>query len=124
MVRGIANSKIGFGDLILLLRYFFKLKVSTHPIILWHLLEDDVLRFNELRKKIPNVTQKMLTRQLRELEEDQLILRKVYAVVPPKVEYRLSTLGTSLAPILVALKQWGDKNIGLFGKPIMPLESE
>jgi len=91
---------------------------------LWHLLEDDVLRFNELRKKIPNVTQKMLTRQLRELEEDQLILRKVYAVVPPKVEYRLSTLGTSLAPILVALKQWGDKNIGLFGKPIMPLESE
>ncbi|MFP8818556.1 winged helix-turn-helix transcriptional regulator [Acinetobacter johnsonii] len=93
-------------------------------IILWHLLEDDVLRFNELRKKIPNVTQKMLTRQLRELEEDQLILRKVYAVVPPKVEYRLSTLGTSLAPILVALKQWGEKNIGLFGKPIMPLESE
>ncbi|MEQ1292193.1 helix-turn-helix domain-containing protein [Acinetobacter johnsonii] len=93
-------------------------------IILWHLLEDDVLRFNELRKKIPNVTQKMLTRQFRELEEDQLILRKVYAVVPPKVEYRLSTLGTSLAPILVALKQWGDKNIGLFGKPIMPLESE
>lgn len=91
---------------------------------MWHLLEDDVLRFNELRKKIPNVTQKMLTRQLRELEEDQLILRKVYAVVPPKVEYRLSTLGTSLAPILVALKQWGDKNIGLFGKPIMPLESE
>ena len=88
------------------------------------LLEDDVLRFNELRKKIPNVTQKMLTRQLRELEEDQLIIRKVYAVVPPKVEYRLSTLGTSLAPILVALKQWGDKNIGLFGKPIMPLESE
>ena len=76
-------------------------------IILWHLLEDDVLRFNELRKKIPNVTQKMLTRQLRELEEDQLIIRKVYAVVPPKVEYRLSTLGTSLAPILVALKQWG-----------------
>ena len=72
-------------------------------IILWHLLEDDVLRFNELRKKIPNVTQKMLTRQLRELEEDQLIIRKVYAVVPPKVEYRLSTLGTSLAPILVAL---------------------
>ena len=91
---------------------------------MWHLLEDDVLRFNELRKKIPNVTQKMLTRQLRELEEDQLIIRKVYAVVPPKVEYRLSTLGTSLAPILVALKQWGDKNIGLFGKPIMPLESE
>ncbi len=91
---------------------------------MWHLLEDDVLRFNELRKKIPNVTQKMLTRQFRELEEDQLILRKVYAVVPPKVEYRLSTLGTSLAPILVALKQWGDKNIGLFGKPIMPLESE
>ncbi len=61
-------------------------------IILWHLLEDDVLRFNELRKKIPNVTQKMLTRRLRELEEDQLILRKVYAVVPPKV--RISIIYT------------------------------
>ncbi|MDX7986067.1 helix-turn-helix transcriptional regulator [Xenorhabdus sp. 12] len=87
-------------------------------IILWHLLCDDVLRFSELKKKIPAVTQKVLTRQLRELEEDKIIIRKVYAQVPPKVEYRLSDLGISLTPILTALKEWGDKNISLYGKPI------
>lgn len=86
-------------------------------IILWHLLEDHVLRFNELGKKIPNITQKMLIRQLRELEEDQIITRKVYPIVPPKVEYSLSSLGLSLSPILIALKEWGDQNIGLYGKP-------
>ncbi|MDQ9021850.1 helix-turn-helix domain-containing protein [Acinetobacter sichuanensis] len=86
-------------------------------IILWHLLEDHVLRFNELSKKIPNITQKMLTRQLRELEEDQIITRKVYPIVPPKVEYSLSSLGLSLSPILIALKEWGDQNISLYGKP-------
>lgn len=86
-------------------------------IILWHLLEDHVLRFNELSKKIPNITQKMLIRQLRELEEDQIITRKVYPIVPPKVEYSLSSLGLSLSPILIALKEWGDQNIGLYGKP-------
>ncbi len=86
-------------------------------IILWHLLEDHVLRFNELGKKIPNITQKMLTRQLRELEEDQIITRKVYPIVPPKVEYSLSSLGLSLSPILIALKEWGDQNINLYGKP-------
>ena len=86
-------------------------------IILWHLLEDHVLRFNELGKKIPNITQKMLIRQLRELEEDHIINRKVYPIVPPKVEYSLSTLGLSLSPILIALKEWGDQNIGLYGKP-------
>lgn len=86
-------------------------------IILWHLLEDQVLRFNELGKKIPNITQKMLTRQLRELEEDKIITRKVYPIVPPKVEYSLSSLGLSLSPILIALKEWGDQNINLYGKP-------
>ena len=85
-------------------------------IILWHLLEDHVLRFNELGKRIPNITQKMLIRQLRELEEDHIINRKVYPIVPPKVEYSLSSLGLSLSPILIALKEWGDQNIGLYGK--------
>lgn len=86
-------------------------------IILWHLLEDNILRFNEIGKKIPNISQKVLTRQLRELEEDQIIIRKVYPIVPPKVEYSLSTLGLSLSPILIALKEWGDQNISLYGKP-------
>ncbi|MNL27752.1 putative HTH-type transcriptional regulator YybR [compost metagenome] len=59
----------------------------------------------------------MLTNQLRELEDDGLIERKVYAQVPPKVEYSLSELGRSMEPILLALKLWGDANIGLYGKP-------
>lgn len=87
-------------------------------IILWHLLSDKVLRFSELRKKIPTITQKVLTRQLRELEEDKIILRKVYAQIPPKVEYSLSDVGISLTPILIALKEWGDNHIDLYGKTI------
>lgn len=86
-------------------------------VVLFHLLENEVLRFNEIRRLIPNVTPRMLTNQLRELEADGLINRKVYAEVPPKVEYRLSELGRSLEPILIALKQWGDLHVGLFGKP-------
>ncbi|ANG96285.1 helix-turn-helix transcriptional regulator [Brucella pseudogrignonensis] len=84
-------------------------------VVLYHLL-DGTLRFNELRRQIPGVTQRMLTNQLRELEEDGLIERKVYAQVPPKVEYSLSPLGRSIEPILLALKDWGDTNIERFSK--------
>jgi DNA-binding HxlR family transcriptional regulator len=86
-------------------------------VIMFHLL-DEVLRFNEIRRKIPGVTQRMLTNQLRELEEDGLIERKVYPQVPPKVEYRLSPLGESMKPVLYALQAWGEANIGRFGKPV------
>ena len=75
-------------------------------LILWHLVED-IRRFGELRKLIPQATQKMLTQQLRELEKDGLILRTVYPVVPPKVEYQLSDLGRSIKPILDAMCKWG-----------------
>jgi len=85
-------------------------------VVLFHLL-DGTLRFNEIRRRAPGVTQRMLTNQLREMEEDGLITRKVYAQVPPKVEYSLSDMGRGLTPILLALKDWGDVNIGLFGKP-------
>ncbi|ASV86467.1 hxlR-like helix-turn-helix family protein [Ochrobactrum quorumnocens] len=87
-------------------------------VVLFHLL-DGTMRFNELRRQIPGVTQRMLTNQLRELEEDGLIERKVYAQVPPKVEYSLSPLGRSIEPILLALKDWGDTNIDRFGKPLL-----
>ena len=83
-------------------------------VVLYHLL-DKTVRFNELRRIIPDVTQRMLTNQLRELEADGLIVRKVYAQVPPKVEYSLSPLGKTLEPVLLALRGWGDANIGLFG---------
>ena len=78
-------------------------------VVLFHLL-DGKKRFNELRRLIPSVTQRMLTHQLRELEKDKVILRKVYPEVPPKVEYSLSKLGRSLLPVLEKLEQWARKN--------------
>lgn len=64
-------------------------------------------RFGELRKLMPETTQRMLTMQLRELEEDGVIARKVYAEVPPKVEYSISEAGRSLKPIIDAMWHWG-----------------
>lgn len=75
-------------------------------LILWHLI-DATLRFGELRKLIPQATPKMLTQQLRELEEDNLVIRTVYPVVPPKVEYSLTELGLSIRPILSLMYDWG-----------------
>ena len=75
-------------------------------LILWHLV-DGTRRFGELRKLIPQATQKMLTQQLRELEDNGLIIRTVYPVVPPKVEYQLSDLGKSIYPILDTMRNWG-----------------
>ena len=69
------------------------------------------MRFNELRRRLPNVTQRMLTNQLRELEADGLVTRRVYAEVPPRVEYSLSERGRSLAPVIRALKEWGDEHV-------------
>ena len=75
-------------------------------LILWH-LSDSTLRFSELRKAISGATAKMLTQQLRELENQNLIHREVFPVIPPKVEYSLTDLGRSLLPILVAMRDWG-----------------
>ncbi|SFA76756.1 transcriptional regulator, HxlR family [Cohnella sp. OV330] len=80
-------------------------------IILWHLGLEGTKRFSELKKLIPHITQKMLTNQLRELEEDQLVFRKVYPVVPPRVEYTLTAYGESLIPVLKMMYDWG-KNYG------------
>lgn len=76
-------------------------------LILWH-LNKATLRFNELEKRIEGVTQKMLTQQLREMEHDKLISRKVYAVVPPKVEYSITDYGKSLNKVLSELNKWGE----------------
>jgi DNA-binding HxlR family transcriptional regulator len=76
-------------------------------IILFHLLAKPVLRFHEFQKIMPAVTPQMLSRQLRELESDGLIHRKVYAQVPPKVEYRLTNFGETLKPVILAMKKWG-----------------
>ena len=76
------------------------------PIILHHLLSG-TKRFGELSRLIPDITQKMLTQQLRELENDALIKRKVYAEVPPKVEYSLTEYGNTLEQVLTELSKWG-----------------
>ena len=76
-------------------------------VVLWHLLEG-TLRFNQIRRLLPGVTQRMLTNQLRELEQDGLVARRIYAQIPPKVEYSLTERGRTLAPVLLALKGWGD----------------
>jgi DNA-binding HxlR family transcriptional regulator len=70
-------------------------------------LFDGVKRFGELQKDLPGITQKVLTQQLRELEQDGIIHRQVYPQIPPKVEYSLTPLGESLQPIILQLHQWG-----------------
>lgn len=76
------------------------------PLILWA-LGDSVMRFGELQRGLPGVNAKMLTKQLRELEEDGVITRTVYPEVPPRVEYSITDFGKTLIPILQALCTWG-----------------
>ncbi|HDR4371159.1 winged helix-turn-helix transcriptional regulator [Bacillus cereus] len=79
-------------------------------VILYHLL-DGTKRFNELKRLKPNITQRMLTLQLRELEADGIIHREVYREVPPKVEYSLTELGESLRPVILLMMEWATHNM-------------
>lgn len=79
-------------------------------LTLYH-LSDGTKRFNELQRALVNITQRMLTKQLRELEADGLVHREVYPVVPPKVEYSLTEKGKTLIPVLMALKTWGETEL-------------
>ena len=78
------------------------------PLILYY-LSGGTKRFGELRKLLPDITQRMLTLQLRELEQDQIVQRQVYAEVPPKVEYSLTEFGKSLDPVMLRMLAWGEK---------------
>ncbi|MGE5333202.1 MAG: winged helix-turn-helix transcriptional regulator [Nitrososphaerota archaeon] len=80
-------------------------------VILFYLL-DDKRRFGELRRLLPEVTQRMLTLQLRELEEAGIVHREVYREVPPRVEYSLTPFGKTLEPILLLMRAWGDDYMG------------
>ncbi len=98
-------------------------------IILHHLMNHGVLRFNELQRLKPDLSPRILTAQLRELEEDGVVLRKVYPIVPPKVEYSLSPAGESLKPLVQAMQDWGDEHlirtkapVNQRGKASMPSE--
>ena len=77
------------------------------PMIMHHIGENKVIRYGELKRKIPNINQRVLTRQLKELESSKLISKKVYEVNPPKVEYSMTELGESLVPLLIELGKWG-----------------
>lgn len=81
------------------------------PIILLHLLKNGTQRFSDLKRSIPGITKKMLTNQLRELENEDIIQRVVYPQVPPKVEYSITEYGRSLEPILHAMHEWGTNHI-------------
>jgi len=78
-------------------------------VILFHLFGGKVLRYSDLEKAIPAITQKMLGQQLRRMEADGIVVRTVYPQVPPKVEYRLTEWGQSLCPALDAILKWADK---------------
>ena len=77
-------------------------------VILYH-LGNDTLRYNQIRKKIPAITDKILAQQLRELESDNLIIKKIYPIIPPKTEYSLSELGKTLIPLLDSMCEWGQQ---------------
>lgn len=79
-------------------------------LILWN-LKDDAKRFSELKRLIPEISEKMLIQQLRELERDGIVNRKVYSDVPPKVEYSFSDYGQSLKPVLKVLCDWGNEHL-------------
>lgn len=81
------------------------------PMILC-LLANDTLRYNKIQQLIPEVSPKMLTKQLRELEEDGLIVRKVYPEIPPKVEYTITDFGRTVLPVLKTLLDWGAEYLG------------
>jgi DNA-binding HxlR family transcriptional regulator len=87
-------------------------------VILHYLMTNSVLRFNEIQKLKPDLSPRILTAQLRELERDGVIIRKVYPVVPPKVEYSLSEAGESLRPVVKAMQKWGDDHLIRTNAPI------
>lgn len=84
--------------------------------IIYHLLQSNRLRLSELQNKLPDINQRMLIRQLRELEHDKIIERTVYPVVPPKVDYTLTEIGLSLDKVVYAICDWGDDYLKVIEK--------
>lgn len=81
-------------------------------MILWYIAELEVQRFGELRRRLEEITQSTLTKQLRELESDGFISRYIYQEIPPKVEYSLTDLGKSFIPILKDMRSWSETHLG------------
>ncbi|WLI78699.1 helix-turn-helix domain-containing protein [Kosakonia sp. H02] len=98
-----ASAALGVEKVIRLLEGRWKL------IILFHLFDGKVQRYSDFEKLIPGISQKMLAQQLRQLEADGIVSRKLYPQVPPKVEYRLTEWGQALCPALDAMLKWAEK---------------
>ncbi|HLQ96759.1 MAG TPA: helix-turn-helix domain-containing protein [Pseudogracilibacillus sp.] len=104
------------------IEYDHPIEVTLHVVcgkwkgVILCCLVDRVLRFGEIRKEIPRITQKMLTQQLRELEEDNLVKRVIYNEMPPRVEYSLTPYGEKLKPMLETLAHWGDNHVQMVKK--------
>lgn len=86
------------------------------PAILFHLVEQGTLRFSELKRAIPEVSQRMLTQQLRELERDGLVHRNHIPEIPPRVEYSVTDIASSLTPVSEAIDNWGQENMNAVHK--------
>ena len=82
---------------------------GKYKILIVYFLINQTLRYSELQKLLPQASPKMLAQQLKELERDGLVHRELYPVIPPKTEYSLTSLGKSLAPIILAIYQWGEQ---------------
>jgi len=80
------------------------------PLILYVIEQAQPVRFNELHRQVTGITQKMLTQQLREMQKDGLVSRKVFPEVPPRVEYSMTEYGESLSPVLRSMWNWGEKH--------------
>lgn len=94
-----------------------KVLTGKWSMYIMYLLSDGPIRFNELQRKMPaEMTHTTLSRQLKSLEEDGLIIRKEYQQVPPKVEYSLSEIGEKFKKVLVVLEQWGNEYIDYLNK--------
>ncbi len=94
------------------MRYLLSLIGGKWKPLILQQITIDIRRFGELQKLIPEINKQMLTKNLRELEKDGIIHRKVYAVVPPKVEYSLTEKGETLIPILEVMEDWGKEQLG------------
>jgi DNA-binding HxlR family transcriptional regulator len=103
------NSEVPHGRLTCAVESTLEVIGGRWKVLILRELLQGVRRFNELHRALHGITQKMLTQQLRELEEDGIIHREVYLQVPPKVEYSLTETGRTLKPILDAMHEWGVK---------------
>ncbi len=92
-----------------------KILSGKWALILLHFLSEGTLRFNEIQRRLPEITQSTLTKQLRSLEDYGMIIRTVYPQIPPKVEYSLSPMGEEFITVLESLKTWGDRYIEQMG---------